>query len=184
LFFKNLQLRSIAATCYTPPAFVLATPAIAAPRPVLALEGASYATGTSADVAGTHHPPGGHAAMELQPPVLHQYPSFRTAFGQSIADVVGRSRKSEALKILKAFDDSTAQAQTYVTKAAQYITMANDLMAKSHHEYFSAIQKLLAYSHAGREAANERRRGKRRKKSKSRASGSLLQFSTYSHCNY
>ena len=62
--------------------------------------------------------------------------------------------------------------------------MANDLMAKSHHECFSSIQKLLADSHAGREAANERRRGKRRKKSKSGASGSLLQFSTYSHCNY
>jgi len=74
---------------------------------------------------------------------------------------------------LKAFDDSTTQAQTYATKAAKYITMGNDLMAKSHHECFSAIQKLLADAQADREAANERRRGKRRKKNKPAASGTL-----------
>jgi len=62
-----------------PPAFVSA--AAAAPCPATVPEGTSYAAGTSADVAGTHHDPGGHAAMELQPPVLHQYPSFSSAFG-------------------------------------------------------------------------------------------------------
>jgi hypothetical protein len=108
------------------------------------------------------------------------------AFGQSIADLVGRSRKSEAQKILKAFDDSATQAQTYATKAAKYITMANELMAKSHHECFSAMSKLLVVARAPREAGNERRRGRRKKKTPS-ASGFfsfLLQFLMYSHCNY
>lgn len=87
------------------------------------------------------------------------------AFGQSIADVVGRSRKSQAQKILKDFDDSAAKAHTFATKACKYITMANELMEKSHHECFTAMSNLLAGARADRDAANARRRGKKKKTS-------------------
>jgi hypothetical protein len=121
--------------------------------------------------------------MDLQPLVLHNYPSFSSAFGQSIADVVGRSRKSEAQKILKAFDDSTTQAQTYAAKAAKYITMANDLMAKSHHECFTAMQKLLVDARAEKQTRNQRRRGVRKMKQPAAAGTSILQFLMHLHCN-
>jgi len=53
---------------------------------------------------------GGPAVVNLQPPPIYRYPSFSNSFGQRIVDVVGRSMKSEALKILNAFDVSTKQA--------------------------------------------------------------------------
>jgi hypothetical protein len=45
-----------------------------------------------------------------------------------------------------------------MTKAAQFVTMSNELMAKAHHECYSSIQKIVAEAHADRQAANERRR--------------------------
>jgi predicted RNase H-like nuclease len=122
--------------------------------------------------------------MDIPLPVLHNYPSFSSAFGQSIADVVGRSRKSQAQKILKAFDESTIQAQTYVTKATEYITKANELMAKSHHECFSAIQQLLVDAHSDRQARNERRRGARKKNERAAAGTSFFAISVFPNCNY
>jgi hypothetical protein len=84
---------------------VLLTPAAVATPQVD--HGSFAAAGTSALGAGTSHDPGGHAATNLKPPTIYRYPGFSASFGQSIADVVGRSRKSEAQKILKAFDDIT-----------------------------------------------------------------------------
>ena len=79
---------------------------------------------------------------------MYRYPSFSSSFGQSIVDVVGRSRKSDALSILKAFDDSTRQAQDFMQKAVEYTSRANELMAKAHHKCFISMQKLLVDAHA------------------------------------
>jgi hypothetical protein len=81
--------------------------------------------------------------MVLQPPVVPNYPSFTAAFAQSIADVVGRSRKSEAIKVLQEFDMASQNAQKYMTKAAQFVTMSNELMVKAHRECYNNIQSLL-----------------------------------------
>jgi hypothetical protein len=56
--------------------------------------------------------------MVLQPPVVPNYPSFTAAFAQSIADFVGRSRKSEAIKVLQEFHMASQNAQKYITKAS------------------------------------------------------------------
>ncbi|RLM64290.1 uncharacterized protein C2845_PM16G00320 [Panicum miliaceum] len=159
--YGNLKLRSVIDTYYSlpqqhPTAARAVAPA-AAPAPQVD-HGSSAAAGTSAHGAGTSHDPGGHAASNLQPPTTYHYPSFSASFGQSIADVVGRSRKSEALKILKAFDGSTNQAQSFMAKAVKYTTRANELMAKAHHECFSAMQKLLVDARADKIAANDDRK--------------------------
>jgi hypothetical protein len=115
-----LQLRSITSTCYAPPVCV---PAIAIPTvlafgiPVPAGTAAAAATfvadvtssgaatssiGLSSAATATSavgsalpsHDPRGLCFMVLQPPIVPNYPSFTTAFAQSIVDVVGRSRKS------------------------------------------------------------------------------------------
>jgi hypothetical protein len=67
-----------------------------------------------------------------------------SSFGQSIIDLVGRSRKSDALDVLKAFDESTSQAQLYAQEAVKYLTMSCELMEKAHQECYSGIQKLIA----------------------------------------
>ncbi|RLM74119.1 uncharacterized protein C2845_PM15G06920 [Panicum miliaceum] len=97
----------------------------------------------------------------LKPPPVYPYPSFGASFGQSIADVVGRSRKSEALRILKAFDNSTSEAQKFMAKAVEYTSRSQELMLKAHHECFSAMQKLLVDARAEKIAANEARRSSR-----------------------
>jgi hypothetical protein len=53
---------------------------------------------------------------------------------------------------------ASQNAQKYMTKSAQFVTMSNELMAKAHHECYNSIQKLVAEAHADRQAANERRR--------------------------
>ncbi|RLN23579.1 uncharacterized protein C2845_PM07G11120 [Panicum miliaceum] len=121
----------------------------------------SDAAGTSAHAAGTSHYPGGHAPIFLQPPTVYSYPSFGASFGQSIADVVGRSRKSEALRILKAFDDSTSEAQKFMAKAVEYTSLSQELVAKAHHECFSAMQKLLVDARVDKIATNEATRSSR-----------------------
>jgi hypothetical protein len=90
----------------------------------------------------------------LQPPSIYHYPSFGASFGQSIADVVGRSRKSEAQRILKVFDDSTSEAQTFMAKAVEYTNRAQELMAKAYNECFIAMQKLLIDAPADKIAVN------------------------------
>jgi hypothetical protein len=160
-------LRSITDTCYGVPIGALAilhapvpAPApVAVPNPTAAPNPVAAApTGTSADVLGTSHDPACHASFNIQPPVFYQYPSFRSSFGQSITDLVGRSRKSDALNILKAFDESTSEAQSYAQKAAEYLTISRDLMAKAHHECYTGIQKLIADAIVEKRAAKEHRR--------------------------
>jgi hypothetical protein len=185
LSYIFLQLRSIASTCYAPPVCV---PAIAIPTvlasgiPVPAGTAAAAATSvadvtssgaatssiglssaaaTATSTVGSalpSHYPGGLGFMVLQPPIVPNYPSFTAAFAQSIADVVGRSRKSEAIKVLQEFDMASQNAQKYMTKATQFVTMSNELMAKAHHKCYSSIQKLVAKARADRQVANERRR--------------------------
>jgi hypothetical protein len=175
LFFY-FQLRSITDTCYGVPIGALAilhapvpAPApVADPNPTAApnpgaaasapVAATPTATGTSADVLGTSHDSGGHASFNIQPPVFYQYPSFSSSFGQNIIDLVGRSRKSDALNILKAFDESTSEAQSYAQKATKYSTISRDLMAKAHHECYIGIQKLIADAIGEKQAAKERRR--------------------------
>ena len=99
-FKKKLKLKSLTDTCYSVPA---ALPAPAAAH-------VSAAACSSAHGPGTSHDLGGPAVVNLQPPPIYRYPSFSSSFGQRIVDVVGRSMKSEALKILNAFDVSTKQA--------------------------------------------------------------------------
>lgn len=174
--FGHLRLRSIADTCYDVPIGALAIlhAPVPAPAPVAdhnptaapnlgaaasALGAAApTATGTSADVLGTSHDPGGHASFNIQPPVFYQYPNFISSFGQSIINLVGRSRKSDALNILKAFDESTSEAKSYAQKAVKYSIISRDLMAKAHDECYIGIQKLIADAIAEKRAAKERRR--------------------------
>ncbi|RLN30525.1 uncharacterized protein C2845_PM05G22180 [Panicum miliaceum] len=160
--FGNMKLRSISNTCYSLPATAVVPTAgcTAAPAPQVD-HGRSDTTGTSAYAAGRSHDPGGHAPIFLQPPPVYPYPSFGASFGQSIADVVGRSRKSEAMRILKAFDDSTSEAQKFMAKAVEYTSRSQELMAKANNEFFSAMQKLLVDARADKIAANEARRSSR-----------------------
>ena len=92
-----MQLKSLTDTCYSVPA---ALPAPAAAHVFAAACSSAHGPGTS-------HDPGGPAVGNLQPPSIYRNPSFSSSLGQRILDVVGRSRKSEALKILNAFKDST-----------------------------------------------------------------------------
>jgi hypothetical protein len=55
---------------------------------------------------------------------------------------------------LKAFDDSTSEAQTFMAKAVEYTSRAQELTAKAHHEYFIAMQKLLVDARADKIAVN------------------------------
>jgi hypothetical protein len=71
---------------------------------------AAAAAGTSAPRPSTFHDPGGHGPHRIFPPVYYEYPSLCTAFSQCISDLVGRSRKEDALTILKEFDKSTKRA--------------------------------------------------------------------------
>ena len=146
-------------TCYgVPPVAPLA--ASSRPAPVAPSRG-----------AGTSDAPGGHAAANAEPPPMYWYPSFSSSFGQSIVDVVGRSRKSDALSILKAFDDSTRQAQDFMQKAVEYTSRANELMAKAHHECFTSMQKLLVDAHADKASFNKARRRARPRSEEPEAGG-------------
>ena len=102
---------------------------------------------------------------------MYRYPSISSSFGQSIVDVVGRSRKSDALSILKAFDDSTRLAQGFMQKAIEYISRTNELMAKAHHECFTSMQKLLVDAHADKASFNKARRQARPRSEEPEAAG-------------
>jgi hypothetical protein len=80
------------------------------------------------------------------------------AFSQHISDLVGRSRKEDALAILKEFDKSTKRAQEYARKASEYATRLRDLMASAHQECVSSMNKLLADAAAAKQASKGRRR--------------------------
>lgn len=60
--------------------------------------------------------------------------------------------------MLKAFDESTSQAQLYAQEVAKYSIMSRKLMAKADHECYSDIQKLIADALAEKRAGQERRR--------------------------
>jgi hypothetical protein len=154
LFSYYWQLRSISDTYYSLRAIAAAAAAActAAPAPQVD-HGRSVAAGTSA-----------HAVMLPSICSRHLFiatPVLALPFGQSIADVVGRSKKPEAQRILKAFDDSTSEAQTFMAKAVEYTSRAQELMAKAHHECFIAMQKLLVDARADKIAVNEARRRSR-----------------------
>jgi hypothetical protein len=96
----------------------------AGPRAPLAAAAATFAAGASASTAAagaatttsapgpsTFHNPSGHGAHNSFPLVYYEYPSLCTAFSQRVSDLVGRSRKEDALAILKEFDKSTKCAQ-------------------------------------------------------------------------
>jgi hypothetical protein len=106
----------------------------------------------------TFHDPGGHGPHSSPPPVFYEYPSLRTTFSQRLSDLVGRSRKEDALAILKEFDKSTKRAQEYARKASEYATRSRDLMASAHQECVSSINKLLADATAAKQASKGRRR--------------------------
>nr|CAB3461834.1 unnamed protein product [Digitaria exilis] len=63
--------------------------------------------------------------------------------------------KSEADKFLSELDEGTRKADTFMLKAAEYSTMAHEVMEQSHNEYFMKMQKLFADSRAERDAAND-----------------------------
>ncbi|RLN42141.1 uncharacterized protein C2845_PM01G41100 [Panicum miliaceum] len=160
LYVDNLQhgyttiraapLRSLNDTYYSVSAVAPSAPQVD--------HGCSAAAVSSAHRTDTSHTPGVHAAINLQPPSIYHYPSFSSSFGQSVADAVGRSRKSKALKILKAFDDNTSKALSFMENAIEYTSRENELIAKAHHECFSAMQKLLVDDQADKIAANNARR--------------------------
>jgi hypothetical protein len=140
------------------------------PRAPLAAAAATFAAGASASTAApgaavatsapgpsTFHDPGGHGPHNSFPPVYYEYPSLCTAFSQRISDLVGRSRKEDALAILKEFDKSTKRAQEYA-KASEYATRSRDLMASAHQECVSSMNKLLADAAAAKQASKGRRR--------------------------
>jgi hypothetical protein len=147
-----------------------AQPAVG-PRVPLAAAAATFAAGASASAAAagaaaatsapgpsTFHDPGSHGPHSSSPPVYYEYPSLCTAFSQRTSDLVGRSRKEDALAILKEFDKSTKRAQEYARKASKYATRSRDLMASAHQECVSSMNKLLADAAAAKQASKGRRR--------------------------
>jgi hypothetical protein len=80
-----------------------------------------------------------------------------TAFSQRISDLVGRSRKEDALAILKEFEKSTKCAHEYARKASEYATRSRDLMASAHQECVNSMYKLLADAAAAKQASKGRR---------------------------
>jgi hypothetical protein len=72
--------------------------------------------------------------------------------------LVGRSRKEDALAILKEFDKSTKRAQEYARKASEYATRSCDLMASAHQECVSSMNKLLPDATAAKKASKGGRR--------------------------
>jgi hypothetical protein len=119
---------------------------------------AGAAAATSAPGPSNFHDSGGHGPHSSFPPVYYEYPSLCTAFSQRISDLVGRSRKEDALAILKEFDKSTKRAQEYARKASEHAIRSHDLMASAHQECFSSMNKLLADATAAKQASKGRRR--------------------------
>uniref|UniRef100_K3Y0Z0 Uncharacterized protein n=1 Tax=Setaria italica TaxID=4555 RepID=K3Y0Z0_SETIT len=125
--YNNLELRSLSSTCYV-------SPPAAAPAPAPA-----YAPSIAAAAARPSAP----SSSTMDAPVLFNYPSFFSSFGQSLCELVGRSKNSKAEKILRSYDASTAKAQSMMRKAHNLTRTANELMAKAHHECYIGIEKLL-----------------------------------------
>jgi hypothetical protein len=115
-----------------PRAPVAAVAAIFAAGASASTPAAGAAAATSAPGPSTFHDRGDHGPHSSFPPVYYEYPSLYTAFSQCISDLVGRSRKEDALAILKEFDKSTKRAQEYARKASEYATSSRDLMVSAH----------------------------------------------------
>ncbi|CAN6179431.1 unnamed protein product [Urochloa humidicola] len=154
--YGNLQLKSIAGTCYEPLPAAAAQPLAVGPT-----TGASgglpptdgAATGTSGDAAAP-------SCRNIDTPVLFNYPSFFSSFGPSLIDLVGRGKDKEAEKILKSYDSSAAEAQEMMRKAHALTRAADDLMAKAQHQCHVGIKKLLDDARSDKNAANVVRRNK------------------------
>ncbi|CAL4995828.1 unnamed protein product [Urochloa decumbens] len=170
LNFGHLRLKNINDTCYRLPHPALAVGAVpiapaarfeSYPGPSTSVR-PSASVGTSQHVPAASHDPGGQAGFNLQPPGPFKYPSLSAAFKQGIIDVVGRSRKSQAMKILEDFDASALEAQSLEAKAVSFMNMASMLMSKAHHECYTGIQKLIEDAKAQKQAANAARSGRQR----------------------
>ncbi|CAM0145897.1 unnamed protein product [Urochloa decumbens] len=164
LNFGHLRLKNIKDTCYRPPhpALAVGCAPIAPAAPFEAYAAPSTSAGTSQHAPAASHDPGGQACVNLQPPGPVKYPSLRVVFSQGIIDVVGRSRKSQAMKILEDFDASASEAQSLEAEAVRFMNRASMLMSKAHHECYTGIQKLIDDAKAEKQAANLARRGRQR----------------------
>uniref|UniRef100_K3XRP1 Uncharacterized protein n=1 Tax=Setaria italica TaxID=4555 RepID=K3XRP1_SETIT len=117
-FWSN-RLRSQSSTCYAPPPVAAPVPA-PAPAP-------TYAPAAAAE-------PSTPSSSTMDAPLLFNYPSFFSSFGQSQCELVGRSKNSQAEKILRSYHASTAKAQSMMRKAHDLTRTVDELMAKAHHE--------------------------------------------------
>jgi len=122
------------------------------PAPFFAPSAAAAAAGPSAPSSST-----------MGENVLFNYPSFFSCFGQELFNWVGRSKKSQAEKILKSFDASAAEAQSMMRKAHDLTRSADELMGKAHHECYVGIKKLLDDARAQKFATNLKRMKKGKK---------------------
>ncbi|CAL5090577.1 unnamed protein product [Urochloa decumbens] len=136
------------------PSLATVSASTSAPTPPQFQSGTFDAAGMSHQSAATSHDPGGQAAA----PVFCSYPKLGVAFAQRIVDLVGRSRKSQAQKILDYFDESTRVAHSYVAQAIDLMTRSKALIATAHHQCYTSIQKLLDDAKAEKLAANAARR--------------------------
>ncbi|CAL5079707.1 unnamed protein product [Urochloa decumbens] len=153
LNFGHLRLKNINDTCYRlpHPALAVGVVPIAPAARFESYPGPSTSVRPSASIGTSQHPPG-----------PFKYPSLSAAFKQGIIDVVGRSRKSQAMKILEDFDASALEAQSLEAKAVSFMNRASMLMSKAHHECYTGIQKLIEDAKAQKQAANAARRGRKR----------------------
>ncbi|CAN6357292.1 unnamed protein product [Urochloa humidicola] len=166
LNFGHLRLKNINDTCYRLPHPALAVGAVPI-APAARFESypgpsTSARPSTSDCTSQQHasHDPGGQAGFNFQPPGPVKYPSLSAVFGQGIIDVVGRSRKSQAMKILEDFDASALEAQSLEAEAVSFMNRASLLMSKAHHECYTGIQKLIEDAKVEKQAVNAARRGR------------------------
>ncbi|CAL4994031.1 unnamed protein product [Urochloa decumbens] len=132
LNFGHLRLKNINDTCYRlpHPALAIGAPPTAPAAPFVAYPGPSTSVvpstsaGTSQHVPAACHDPGGQAGFNLQPPGPVRYTSLSAAFSQGIIDIVGRSQKSQAMKILEDFDASALEAQSLKAQAVSFMNRA------------------------------------------------------------
>ncbi|CAL5041915.1 unnamed protein product [Urochloa decumbens] len=164
LNFGHLRLKNINDTCYRlpHPSLPVGAGPIAPAVRIQSYPGPSTSAGTSQHVPAASHDPIGQAGFNLQPPGPVKYPRLSAVFSQGIIDVVGRSRKSQAMNILEDFDASALEAQSLEAEAVSFMNRASVLMAKAHHECFTGIQKLIEDAKAEKKAANAARRGRQR----------------------
>ncbi|CAN6311432.1 unnamed protein product [Urochloa humidicola] len=163
LEFGHIRLKNINDTCYRlpHPALAVGGAPIAPGAPFQRYSGPSASAGTSHDVAPTSHDPGVSSAsaafqagFNLQAPAAVSYPSLSAVFGQGLIDVVGRSRNSQAQKLLEDYNASASEAHSFMAEAVNYVNKANALMSKCQHEFYTGVQKLLEDTRSDKIATN------------------------------